>query len=105
MHTLSQKIRLTKFEVNSIHKTFYDLFQTGSIYLFGSRVDTTKKGGDIDLFIDLDYHLNIKDSLELKRKFKMKLYALMGEQKIDILVSTDKKRSIEQEILQTGVLL
>ena len=64
-----------------------------------------KKGGDIDLFIDLDYHLNIKNMLELKRKFKMKLYTLLGEQKIDIVVSKDKNRSIEQEILQTGVLL
>ena len=43
--------------------------------------------------------------LELKRKFKMKLYTLLGEQKIDIVVSKDKNRSIEQEILQTGVLL
>ena len=43
--------------------------------------------------------------MELKIKFKLKLYDIIGEQKVDIVVSKNKNRSIEQEILRTGIEL
>ena len=48
-------MRLTPFEQNSIKKTFSETFKSGKIYLFGSRTDDTQRGGDIDLYIVLDY--------------------------------------------------
>ena len=30
-----------------------EIFHSGDIYLFGGRVDDTKKGADIDLYIDI----------------------------------------------------
>lgn len=43
-------MRLSFFEVESIVKIFTEVFGEGKIYLFGSRTDDSKKGGDIDFF-------------------------------------------------------
>ena len=48
-------MRLSKYYVDSIKNVFNDVFCEGAIYLFGSRVDDTKKGGDIDLYIEVKY--------------------------------------------------
>jgi len=98
-------MRLTHFEQNMIKKAFIESFEEGRLYLFGSRVDDSKRGGDIDLYIDLDYDLKIEEVLEKQTRFRLKLYEKIGEQKIDIIVSKDKNRSIEKEILKTGILL
>ena len=98
-------MRLTNYEILSIKKVFEEVFGNGKIYLFGSRIDDTKRGGDIDLYIDLDTTLTIKEQMNLKTSFRLRLYDLIGEQKIDIVISKDKDRSIEKEILKTGVIL
>jgi len=98
-------MRLTKHEIDMIKKAFKETFEDGKIYLFGSRVDDSKRGGDIDLYIDLPYKLSIEKELDKKTKFKLKLYDLIGEQKIDVVIAKDKNRSIEREILKTGVEL
>jgi len=98
-------MRLTKHEITSIKKVFKDIFKDGKIYLFGSRVDDSKKGGDIDLYIKLSYSLNIKERLNKKNIFKIKLENEIGEQKIDIVISKNIKNSIEKEALAKGVEL
>jgi len=50
-------MRLTFHERNMIKKIFLEVFKEGSIYLFGSRMDDMKRGGDIDLYIKLLYSL------------------------------------------------
>ena len=42
-----------------IKKYFNLFFHDGDIYLFGSRVDDSKKGGDIDLYFVLQEHANL----------------------------------------------
>lgn len=98
-------MRLTNYEIESIKKVFKEVFKDGEVYLFGSRVDDTKKGGDIDLYIDLPYKLNTSEEYDKKSKFRLRLYELIEEQKIDIVISKDKHRSIEKEILKIGVEL
>ena len=60
------------------------------LYLFGSRTDDTKKGGDIDLLVlvsceDKDQIIN------LKSKLKLEIFKNIPEQKIDITVATDQE--------------
>ena len=52
------------------------------VYLFGSRVDDTKKGGDIDLLI-------ISDKLEFGDKYKIysKITHTLQDRKIDIIIN------------------
>ena len=45
-------MRLTEFEINVIKQSARDIFGSDvQVFLFGSRVDDTKKCGDIDLYI------------------------------------------------------
>jgi len=96
-------MRLTNFEQKMIKKAFSESFGEGKIYLFGSRVDDTKRGGDIDLYL---VPLNRSDNeREKKRDFLVKLDNYIGEQKIDVIIAKDKNRLIEQEALRYGVVL
>lgn len=70
------------------------------VLLFGSRVDDTLRGGDIDLFVETR---DGSDLLSKKMRFAVQLQLRLGEQKIDIVVATDPARLIEQEARRTGV--
>ena len=95
-------MRLNNLEQSSIKKAFKDVFNDGEIYLFGSRVDDNKRGGDIDLYIVPQTEENLR---EKKSLFLSKLYEYIGEQKIDIIIAKDKSRLIEQEAIKNGVRL
>jgi predicted nucleotidyltransferase len=95
-------MRLTAKQHQAIKEAFHTIFHTGEVYLFGSRVDDTEKGGDIDLY------LHVRDQTDLAKKriaFLVYLKRLIGEQKIDVVFQKDSTRLIEQEALKTGVLL
>lgn len=83
-------IRLTDFEVLSISKAFRRHFKANDhIWLFGSRADLEKRGGDIDLYIET----TIKDASHLnniKLQFLAELENVLGEQKIDVIVNSNE---------------
>jgi len=85
-----------------IKKYFNLFFHDGDIYLFGSRVDDSKKGGDIDLYFVLQEHANL---FEKKIKFLSRVKRELGEQKIDIVFNTDNSRLIEKEAIKWGIKL
>lgn len=93
-------MRLKDFEQRAIVSTVKGLDPSARVYLFGSRVDDTKKGGDIDLLI-----LSDTLSREDKRAVKTKLYELIGEQKIDIVLAADDSDPFVKLALETGVRL
>jgi len=71
--------RMQKLIVDGIRKSFGDT----EIYLFGSRTDESKKGGDIDIALALDINKN-----EFRRKkiqFKKYLFQKGYDLKIDLL--------------------
>jgi predicted nucleotidyltransferase len=77
-------VRLNKQQVDTlIQATHYCFGETSKIWLFGSRVDDSKKGGDIDLYIETD-----KDAGIIAAKLEMLnfIWSTFGDQKIDILV-------------------
>ncbi len=47
-------MRLKTTEIEIIKKVINAYYEGACIYLFGSRVDDTKKAGDIDLYVTLD---------------------------------------------------
>jgi predicted nucleotidyltransferase len=53
--------------------------------LFGSRVDDTKRGGDIDLYIETQ--LSPEDAFSREMHLSADLYLALGDRKIDIVVN------------------
>jgi predicted nucleotidyltransferase len=95
-------MRLTQKEIEAIKQVFLEVFEDGKIYLFGSRLDDSKRGGDIDLFIETSHQDKI---LNKKIHFLTLLKQKIGDQKIDVIISKDITRVIEQEALNKGVEL
>lgn len=93
-------MRLTVFERESIRDSIHLLDPAAKIYLFGSRADDSKRGGDIDLLV-FSSILTEKD----RRKIKLKLYDLLGEQKIDLLMAQDTSDPFVRIALETSVPL
>ncbi len=94
-------MRLQKWEIEEIKKAAKLVFgERVKVILFGSRVDDSKKGGDIDLYVITD-----TPSYEKKTKFWIELQERLGEQKIDIILSEDPNRAIEKVALREGVEL
>ena len=93
-------MRLNEVQQEVIKKTFFEIFEEGEIYLFGSRVDDRLRGGDIDLFLEIKN----KDNLFKKKiKFLAKIKKILGEQKIDVVFNEDKNRLIEKEARKWGI--
>ncbi len=95
-------MRLSLKYVQTIKKYFYEFFGDGEIYLFGSRTDDSKKGGDIDLYLVLKNH---NDLFAKKIKFLSRIKKELGEQKIDVIFNLDQTRLIEKEALKWGIKL
>jgi len=102
-------MRLTEKQIVIIKEgTAKHFGETSKVYLFGSRVDDTKKGGDIDLLIEADY--SPEEMFAKKIELLNELHFKLGERKIDIITynsfSADKERPlIVEEALSTGIIL
>jgi len=68
---------MREFFVRYVKENFSD----AKVYLFGSRVDDDKKGGDIDILIISKDKLSFADISQMRLRF----YRMFGEQKIDIV--------------------
>jgi predicted nucleotidyltransferase len=95
-------VRLSVKYVEVIKKYFSEFFGDGEMYLFGSRTDDSKKGGDIDLYLLPKEHSNL---FEKKIKFLSRVKRDLGDQKIDIVFNTDNSRLIEKEAMKWGIKL
>lgn len=95
-------MRLSVYQHQIIKSKFLEIFEQGKIYLFGSRVDNSKKGGDIDLYIVTPDQENL---FMKKVKFLAKVKRELGEQKIDVVFHKDYNRLIEKEALKWGIQL
>lgn len=54
------------------------------LWLFGSRVDDNKRGGDIDFYIETQ--LSTDDGYQAEKLFVRQLCEALGDQKIDVVV-------------------
>lgn len=95
-------MRLSPQQQQAIVETFLDVFGQGEIFLFGSRVDDAKRGGDIDLYVKLDHHESVADK---RMTFLARLKRKIGDQKIDLVVAKEPQRPIDTIAQQQGILL
>lgn len=93
-------IRLNENEVAAIKSSILQLDSEALIYLFGSRTDPKKKGGDIDLVV-LSNKLKAKDKI----KIEVSLFKLIDEQKVDIIIAKDDSEPFVKNALRSGIQL
>jgi len=89
-------VRLTSKEIEIIKNKSLKIFGECEVYIFGSRIDESKKGGDIDIYI---IPQNRENLFSKKAKLKFVLEELLYKP-IDVVVSKDKNRVIEKEALK-----
>ena len=78
-------MRLTATQIDAIKTAAYAVLGKGAqVSLFGSRVDDTRRGGDIDLYIT-GTNLSMDAQLDAKLDLLVKLKQVLGEQRIDIV--------------------
>jgi len=99
-------MRLTPPQRAIIKTSVANLIDADSrIWLFGSRADDTKRGGDIDLLIETDTTLpnRVAALCRLEGRLVMKL----GDRKIDIILKDARtpEAPIHQAAREQGVLL
>lgn len=74
-------MRISDEQKKLLKKNILTVLPNAVIYLFGSRVDNNKKGGDVDIMVLADRELGWKE----KSLIKYGYFEKFGEQKIDIV--------------------
>ena len=99
-------MRITEKDQKAIVKATHQNFgERVEVYLFGSRVDDSKKGGDIDLYIIPQQKSSAEQLYNKKIKLLVALELTIGDQKIDVVIAKNKNRFIEKEAIRTGIKL
>jgi len=86
-----KKLRLEDSEIRTIKEVATKVFgEKCRVFIFGSRTNLELKGGDIDIFIKVEFPVELKERI--------------GEQKIDLIVVTpDCQNPICLEAREKGV--
>lgn len=91
-------MRLTPDECEAIAAAARQTLQPGTrVSLFGSRVDDSARGGDIDLLLEPADEPGAAEWVAQRGAFIARLYALIGERRIDVVLArrgTDDGRPV-----------
>ncbi len=99
-------MRLTPFQQSQLKAITHEVCgDDAQVFIFGSRLDKNKKGGDIDLLIKLNQEVN--NPAWVIAKVQAKAMIKLGEQKIDVLIDAPNlaRLPIHDIALSQGVLL
>jgi uncharacterized protein len=86
-----------------------ELGSDARVFLFGSRVDDTKRGGDIDLFVEIPFQID--NVVRKKLRILSQIQRRIGEQKIDLIItylgefSEENLPLVIKNAQQDGILL
>ena len=95
-------MRLQSREIQTIIRVAKEIYgEDVAVYLFGSRVDDTKRGGDIDLLIRT---IGEKKGVLARIRMISRLKQCLGNQKIDI-IGDHEDSLVVHEALEKGLQL
>lgn len=99
-------MRLTETQRLIIQRTAKECFgENVQVWLFGSRVDERRRGGDIDLLVRPGRSVT-GNIFPCKIRFLARLERLLGERKVDVVVEQpNDPRPIVKVAHETGVPL
>ncbi|WP_157267514.1 nucleotidyltransferase domain-containing protein [Azohydromonas aeria] len=81
-------MRVSPAERQAVEAACREAFPPGTrVLLFGSRLDDARRGGDIDLLVELPAALPAADQVARRSRFIARLYRLLDEQRIDVVMA------------------
>lgn len=80
-------MRLENHDMKIIKDVLSEFISDAQIFLFGSRTDDKKKGGDIDLFVKTSQNISLKDELNILTQLQKNGIG----RKIDLVLDTPQK--------------
>ena len=95
-------MRLSIEKIDNLKNSIISILPHSKIYLFGSRVDNSKKGGDIDILILGERRLNFREKAKIERTF----FEKFGEQKLDLIsFEYNSNNAFKEVILEEAIRL
>lgn len=99
-------MRLSQQHREAIRRVVADAVgPAATVRLFGSRVDDSKRGGDVDLLIEMP--VEPSDVFALQRRLSARLLRVLDSRPVDVLVigPATPRETVHEEALRHGVLL
>lgn len=99
-------MRLTSDQVDTIRTTVAQVAgDAARVWLFGSRVDDTARGGDVDLLLEMD--ADVDEPALLSARLSARLSRAMQGRQVDVVVKAPNlaQSPIHSIALQTGIPL
>jgi predicted nucleotidyltransferase len=93
-------MRINEVEKRAVTEAVQTADPGARVWLFGSRTDDTKRGGDIDIAV-LSRNIGVSERMKIRRS----IVDILGEQKIDIVISEDGSEPFFRLAVETGTLL
>ncbi|RZI46409.1 nucleotidyltransferase domain-containing protein [Candidatus Finniella inopinata] len=79
------KTRLSSSEHEKICDAFKKVFAPDDqLWLFGSKVNLSAKGGDIDLYVETEF--DVSKVVQLELQFSKELFYRLDDRKIDVVI-------------------
>lgn len=101
-------MRLTPREIQVLKEVGAEVFGLQArLFLFGSRLDDARRGGDIDLYVT-GFLRPVAEQLDARLRFLVKAKECLGEQRIDVVFAAgpgEPLTPIQQMAEKTGVQL
>ena len=95
-------MRLSIEKIDNLKNSIISILPHSKIYLFGSRVDNSKKGGDIDILILGERRLDFREKAKIERAF----FEKFGEQKLDLIsFEYNSNNAFKEVILEEAIRL
>ena len=93
-------MRLTDTEKKAVINAVRQVDPEAEIYLFGSRTDDTKRGGDIDVLV-FSQKISFADKLQIKAR----IFEQIEEQKIDLIIAKEQTEPFVKMAFENSVEL
>ncbi len=96
-------MRLSERCVCSIRMAVREIVGDADIWLFGSRADDARRGGDVDLYVEARRHVSLRERLRLMSRIQKS----MGLRRVDVIIRDpeSRERPIFRTARDTGIRL
>ena len=93
-------MRISQPQVALLKREIQDRIPQGRVYVFGSRTNDSKRGGDVDILVVGTKHLSILDRIKVRTAF----FRAYGMQKVDIVsVTAEETSAFRDAVLRDAV--